>query len=298
MTTALVAGSDWLRPRAEAAVNGALAVVGRARAMTGPTSRWQRPSFVIVGAQRCGTTSMYHYLTAHPQVCAALTKEVHYFDVNYDRGPDWYAAHFITRHRAQLRSRSLGRRVVTGEASPYYMYHPHALRRMHELLPDVKVVVMLRDPAQRAVSHYSHERAKGFETAELPDALRMEDTRLAGEEEKLASDPSYRSFAHQHYSYLGRGNYLPQLQRLHEFYPAEQVFIVNSNDFYREPDTTYHALLEFLELDGHTLPTYKQHNTYVSAKPDEATRARLVRHFAPLNAALYEYVGRDFGWAR
>jgi hypothetical protein len=289
---------EWLKPTGEAAVNNVLGLAGRTRAVTGPSSRWLTPGFVIVGGQRCGTTSMYRYLKAHPQVIPALTKEVHFFDINYSRGPDWYAAHFVAKRLAESRSRLLGRPVVTGEASPYYMFHSHAIRRLHEMLPDTKIIVMLRDPVKRAISHYSHELAKGWETADLAEAVRLEEPRLAGEEEKMVADPAYVSFAHQHYGYLARGDYLPQLQRIHSFYPRDQIIVVNSRDLYRDPDADYRRMLRFLGLREKTLRNYKQYNTYRSAKPDEATRVRLVRYFASRNAALYDYLGEDLGWSR
>lgn len=294
----LTAGPAWLKPATEAAVDESLAMIGQARALTKPSSRWQPPAFVIVGGQRCGTTSMYRYLTAHPQVAAALSKEVHFFDVNYGRGPDWYAAHFVTRRRAEVRSRRLGRQIVTGEASPYYMFHPHAVQRLQLLVPEAKIIVMLRDPVQRAISHYTHERAKGFETADFLAALRLEDSRLAGEEGMMHDDPTYRSFSHQHFSYVGRGKYLGQLQRIYQFFPPEQVFIVSSNEFYQAPNRLYRQLVGFLGLEDHTLPTYKRYNTYSSVKPDETTRGRLVRTFAASNAALYDFLGKDLGWSR
>ncbi len=289
---------DRLKSTGEKVVNTVLATASRTLQETGPSARWLMPAFVIVGAQRCGTTSMYRYLRAHPQVVPALVKEVHFFDVNYGRGPDWYAAHFAPRRLAEFRSRALGRHVVTGEASPYYIFHPHAIRRLHEMLPDAKIIVMLRDPVQRAISHYSHERGKGWETADFADALRMEETRLGGEEEKMVADPSYVSLSHQHYGYLERGDYLPQLQRIHSFFSPDQVIVINSSDFYSNPDAGYQQLLGFLGLHEKTLRSYDQYNAQRPPRLDEGMRARLVRHFAARNAALYDYLGRDLGWSR
>lgn len=297
----VVGDALWDNVRTKRAVEKALAigldVVCRVRAWSAPTVPRLRPSFVIVGAQRCGTTSMYNYVTSHPHVVRALTKEVHYFDVNMARGWAWYASHFVTECRAESRLR-VGLPTVTGEASPYYVFHPHGVRRLREALPNTKIIVMLRDPVQRALSHYSHERMKGWESASLEEALALEESRLSGEVESLLADETYQSFGHQHYSYRARGDYLPQLQRVHEHYPPEQVFLLNSNDFYRDPDASYRSLMRFLGLDAQPPATFKRYNTYASPKPDPAVVTSLVRHFAPLNEALYDYVGKDLGWSR
>lgn len=118
------------------------------------------PDFVVVGAQRCGTTSLFRALIAHPQIARpTFHKGINYFDLNYTRGLDWYRGHFpIDRRHQPGEDGSL----VYFEASGYYVYHPFAMERMARDLPGVRVVVMLRDPVERAYSAYEHERARGF----------------------------------------------------------------------------------------------------------------------------------------
>lgn len=287
--------ADSLRAMAEAPVNGTLAAVASARALSNPAGRWLPPSFVIAGSQRCGTTSLYRYLSMHPSVYPALTKEVHYFDLNYSRGLNWYAAHFISKSLAakKRKPRSTG---ITGEASPYYLFHPLAPARLRSLLPDTKIIVILRDPVERAISHYKHEFAKGFETADLETALRLEPIRLQGEEERIVADERYNSFAHQHYSYLARGDYLPQLQRLSAVYPADQLLVLESGKFYKNPHREYQRTLHFLGLPDHSLPAYKQYNTYPAVKPADRTRQLIREHFLERNKGLLQFLGEDFGW--
>jgi hypothetical protein len=287
--------ADSLRAMAEAPVNGTLAAVARVRALSNPADRWLPPSFVIAGGQRCGTTSLYRYLSMHPSVYPALTKEVHYFDLNYSRGLNWYASHFVSRNLA-AKTRKPGSTRITGEASPYYMFHPLAPARLRSLLPDTKIIVILRDPVERAVSHYKHEFAKGFETADLETALRLEPIRLQGEEEHIVTDERYNSFAHQHYSYLARGDYVPQLQRLFAVFPADQLLVLESGKFYENPHREYQRTLDFLGLPNHSLPAYKRYNTYSAPKPADGTRQLIREHFLELNKGLFELLGEDFGW--
>ena len=133
----------------------------------------QLPSFILVGAQRAGTTSLFRALMSHPLIHSAnYHKGVNYFDVNYDRDFSWYQGHFPTA--ACLRKRSRRRRPatpITFEASGYYMFHPCAAERMARHLPDVRILAMLRDPVERAYSAYKHELARGFETESFERAL-------------------------------------------------------------------------------------------------------------------------------
>ena len=123
------------------------------------------PSFLICGGQRCGTTSMYRALAAHPVVLkAVLHKGVHYFDTSYDRGMDWYRAHFPLQRNADKLTERYGVPAQTFESSPYYMYHPQAAARIARDLPQARLVVLVRDPVERAYSQHHHEVARGFET--------------------------------------------------------------------------------------------------------------------------------------
>jgi Sulfotransferase domain len=141
------------------------------------------PDFLILGAQRSGTTSLYNYLAAHPLVLPAVpSKGVHYFDKHADRSLRWYRAHFPTRAQRRRREHPAGSPTVTGEGSPYYLFHPHGPARAAAAVPDARLIVMLRDPVERAYSHYQQEYARGFEDAgSFEAALDLEPSRLEGE---------------------------------------------------------------------------------------------------------------------
>jgi hypothetical protein len=243
------------------------------------------PDFLIVGAQKCGTTSLYEYLAEHPQVMPALTKEVHYFDVRYPRGMSWYRAHFGLRRPGR----------ITGEASPYYLFHPAAPQRIKSDVPRAKLIVMLRDPAERAVSHYHHSVDWGFETLSLEDAIRHEPERLDGEASRIASDPTYRGLDYQHLSYLSRGVYADQLELWLSLFPREQMLVLNSHDFFDDPATGFNRVLDFLELPPQSRTEYPvvAGRTYDT---DPAIVAELREYFRPHNQRLYELLGEDFGW--
>lgn len=283
-----------LRDRGRRAVKLAL------KAYTLPTSGVRSlPDFLIIGAQRCGTTSLYRYLVQHPRVApAVLEKGVHYFDTKFDKGVSWYRAHFVSSfYKEHWSRRHDGQTLITGEASPYYVFHPLAAGRIAELLPEARLILMLRDPVKRAYSHYQHEVARAFEHLPFEEALRREPERLEGEAERMEADPGYYSFNHQHYSYLARGRYLEQLRRWHSVFPREQILIINSEEFFAEPDRAYRQVLAFLRLEDRSLHKYQKLNA--RAYPDMApeTKAYLKEYFAIHNSSLSAYLGTDLGWS-
>jgi len=262
-------------------------------------SRRPLPDFLIIGAQRSGTTSLYRYLLAHPQVLpASPSKGVHYFDKNADRSLRWYRAHFPTESERTACERRFGAPVVTGEGSPYYLFHPHVPARAAAAVPGARVIAMLRDPVERAYSHYRQEYARGFEDAETFErALELEPSRLEGERERMLADPAYDSRAMQHHAYLARGLYLDQLQAWREHFPAEQVLVICAEQFFAAPQGVYADTLRFLGLpDPASPPEFKAYNARPAAGMAEETRARLQAHFAEPNRRLEEYLGMRMGW--
>jgi hypothetical protein len=244
------------------------------------------PGAVILGAQKCGTSSLHNYLTQHPGVIAPLRKEVHYFDVNYDRGESWYRAHF-------------GREGESGlnlDSSPYYLFHPAVPRRMHELLPDARLIVLLRDPARRAYSHYWHERDKGREDLSFEAAIDAEPARLGRAGELLASGELARSREHQLHSYLARGRYAEQLERWFAIYPRERIHILRFEDFAQDPLAGLNGTLAFLGLPPAASVSLEARNTRRYPPMEEATMARLREYFEPHNRRLEELLGRPMGW--
>jgi hypothetical protein len=259
------------------------------------------PSFLICGGQRCGTTSLYRALSAHPAILkAVLHKGVHYFDVGYDRGLRWYRGHFPTQRAADRISERLGVPVQTFESSPYYMYHPHAVGRIAADLPDVRLVVLVRDPVERAYSQHAHEVARGFEVEpDFARALALEPSRLRGVAERMRLDPYHYSFAHQHHAYRARGEYVTYLERLAAAVGRERVHVVDSGRFFTEPEPVYDGILDFLGLPGGGYPEFARYNARPRPAPmADAVRADLAAHYAPYDARLAKWLGRTPSWCR
>ena len=254
------------------------------------------PDFIIIGAQKCGTTSLYHYLKQHPCVGPVLLKEVNFFDNHYSKGIAWYRTHFPSVLYKFCIKQISKQNFVTGEASPDYIFHPHAPKRVLKILPQVKLIILLRNPVDRAYSHYHHQLRKGREALSFEKAIEKEEERLGGELQKMLLNENYFSLNRQHYSYLSRGIYIDQLKTWINLFPRKQFLIIKSEDFFENPPRIFKHVLKFLNLPNWELKEYRKINYGNYSKIDATTRKHLIDYFKPHNQRLYEYLGVNFGW--
>jgi hypothetical protein len=256
-----VVRNAWVRTRVHARAVG--------------TQRHPLPDFVIVGAQRSGTTTLYHYLAQHPQVRAPLRKEIQFLSLDWERGIPWYRRHFPLVEPGQQ----------TFEASPYYLFHPAVPVRAAAALPDARFIALVREPVARTVSHYQHNKATGVERMTIERALDLEPARLAG-------DPDGRN--HRLFSYVGRGLYAEQISRWRAAV-GDRLLVLLSEDFFDAPRRTFAQVLGFLGLEAWQPASFSVHGPRRSpAEPiPEGFRRRLQERFAAPNRELTELLGRD-----
>ncbi len=268
------------------------------RNWTGPVRTL--PDALVIGGQRCGTSSLYKYLSRHPNVAPSLRKEIEYFSTDYDKGERWYRAHFpwkLRRTLARLRKRPF----LTFEATPDYLLDPRAPARARALVPNAKLIVMLREPSERAVSHYHHSVRHGLEDLDLPAALAAEDSRLEGEPERTAADPTTKALPLRRFSYVMRGRYAEQLERWLEHYPRDQVLAIRFDEFTARPTETFERILDFLDLPVWHPPEFRNYSYVGSAegtykKAPEDVADYLADRFEKPNAALVDLLGEEFRW--
>jgi hypothetical protein len=256
-------------------------------------------TFMIGGVKRAGTTSLFEYLLQHPDVLApAVAKGSRYFDVNFGRGVRWYRSHFPFERTAQRHERRTGRAPITGEASPYIVFHPLSPGRLAATHPDIRVILLLRDPVQRAWSHHRYEQERGYEPLAFHDALDAEPERLDGEVERMRADPTYISFSHRHWSYLARGRYAEQLRTLWSSVPRDRTLVLRSEDLFADPAGAMRRVTDFLDLGPFELSSYDVWKRTQPATVPEDVRARLDAYFRPWNEDLGSLLGSDFRWDR
>ncbi|WP_110239595.1 sulfotransferase domain-containing protein [Nocardioides gilvus] len=263
----------------------------------------QMPDFLITGTKRGGTTSLFNYLLMHPGVLGLFPqsrgkKSTDWFFADSSHSEVWYRSHFHTQRHKDRIAAELGHPPVSGEASPYYVWDPRVAEKVRAVAPEVKSILLLRDPVERAWSHYQERTQNGVEPLSFEDALAAESRRLDGEVERMATDLTYHSTSHDWYTYRARGIYLPQIQNWLRSFDREQVLILRSEDMYGDVQAVFDRVTDFLGIGDFTLPDTKPFNTsHRKSTVPEPIRTDLAQFFAPYNASLEKFLGYPLHWS-
>ena len=237
------------------------------------------PDFIIIGAGKCGTTSLYNYLGYHPQILLPNKKELRFFDKNFSYGYEWYLAQFPTiTDRPDL---------LTGEASPSYLFLPHVAQRMRDFAPHIKLIVMLRNPVERSISDYYQNQKTGRNHKTLEEVIREEIQRFG---QKTETQLSYRG------SPLLQSLYYYKLKRWMKIFPRNQFLILKSEDFFANLPHSMQQVFEFLDLPNIQNNHYQKYNVGAYPQVKDDIREQLTKFFTPHNQRLEEYLQMDFNW--
>ena len=251
------------------------------------------PNFLIIGAAKSGTTSLFQYLMQHPNIYAPFKKEIHFFDKHYNKGVKWYQLHFPTTKELE----SANTKGITGEATPYYLSHPLVPERTRSLLPDVKLIVLLRNPVERAFSNYNHMVRTGFEGETFERAIELESVRTEGEFSKMLNKDYSYSFKHHHYSYLSRSIYHIEISRWLQYFKKDDFIFLNSDDLYSNTAETYQNVLSFLGLEPYKDVHFSKLNSGGDySMINEKTKSKLNDFFKPHNEKLFRLIEQQFNW--
>jgi hypothetical protein len=250
---------------------------------------FKTPDFIIIGAQKCGTSTLFHHLRKHPEICLPNKKQLLFFDENYAKGMEFYFQYF---HRKNLPDQT----YCTGEASPFYFFHPLAASRIQQHFPDIKLILLLRNPINRSYSHYQHQRRKGRISILFENAIHLEPEVLKQKKEAYFDEENHSDLIYRRFSFLARSRYSEQLPLWYQHFGKDQILIIKSEDYFIDPTAIFSQVFEFLGLLAFKLEITKEHQVsdYPPMKPE--TRKQLQEYFEPFNQQLYQMTGRDFGW--
>ena len=243
--------------------------------------RCSKPNFLGLGVQKGGTTSLYRLLNHHPGVFLPQWKELHYFSLHHGLGEAWYADFFAKAKEEQC----------AGEITPYYIFHPLAAQRIHDCLPDVRLIVLLRDPVERALSQLFHSKRLGLEPLELEEALAVEAERMAEAEPVVVGGGRHRS--HQEHSYVARSRYEQQLVRYEALFPREQFLLLRSEDLFQKPERVWTRVQDFLEIQLLPLPPLPRANA--GGGESDAVPVSLRTSLRQQLSCTYEVMERRYG---
>lgn len=261
------------------------------------------PDYLIVGAKRGGTTSLFNYLVRHPGVLPLVPgvrnkKSTDFFFPGTQESARWYRSHFAGERSRAATAARLGYRPVSGEASPYYIWDPRVAPAVRAFAPGVKAIMLVRDPVRRAWSHYQERVQNGVEPLSFAEALAAEDERLAPEIERMGREPGYYSPGFDFHAYRSRGIYLPQIRTWLEHFPAEQLLVLRAEDLYTDTQATFDTVCDFLGVPSHPMATTSRFNaTWRTTDLPPAEQAeQLAEFYRPHNAELGEFLGRSLDW--
>ena len=241
----------------------------------------QEPNFIIIGVHKGGTTSLYNYLTQHPQIIPPIKKEMDFWSWKFNQSINWYLAHFPGISEVK--------NFLTGEASPSYFDHPNAARRIYQFFPKIKLIILLRNPVDRAISQYHQWLRLNWENRSLEEAIESD-------LEKLTKAPEKVNYWMKELNYLARGVYVEFFKEWMSLFPREQFLILKSEDFYANPEVSVQEVLKFLDLPEYQLSEYRNYNVGKYSQIDPSMRKNLNDYFRVHNQRLEEYLGMKFNW--
>lgn len=255
------------------------------------------PDFMVIGAMKAATTAIYNYISRHTRVLAREPKEIHFFSKAqfYNLGWNWYLSQFAIKQKVVSEHP-----ILVGEASPSYISDPDAARKIKQAFPNIKIIASLRNPSDRAVSHYHHQvkRVKD-ETRDITEAFSTAEIAKAVEAIKLFGGDEFALRRHGNWQtgrYLFNGLYELQLKSWLEVFPPEQLLILDFHQLESEPDLFLHKLYTFLDLRDETIDDVKK--IYGNSYPDAPLEVieRLNNYFQVYNQELKETLKIDFSW--
>jgi len=253
------------------------------------------PDFLIIGEHKCGTTSLFEYMLEHPCILSPTIKEPNYFNRHYEKGTLWYKKHFPTFLSKLYCQNKNKNKVITGEATTHYLFAKDEITyRIKKLLPSTKIIVILRNPIERAYSQYSMFVSEGRENLSFEDAIERE-KQIINKKIKQVNFPKY-SRLHPSYTYLRRGIYVDNLRRWMNIFPKEQFLILQTEEFNSKPNEVLNHVYKFLNLEPWTNKNFEKHNVGKYNKMNPNTRKKLIEFFKPHNKRLNEFLGTNFDW--
>lgn len=256
------------------------------------------PDFLIVGYHKAGTTSLYDYLTQYKNIGSAYRKEVNYFSFSYWRGLDWYKTNFPTFKTKKKIENETKIKFLTGEASPYYIFSPLSLERIHKDLPNIKIIVLLRNPIDRAYSHYMHKKRLSWEPANsFEEAIKEDEERFEIMKDKFMKDELHE-YDQSTYAvpYLSIGKYHIHIKKLMKIISAEQILILKSTELSQMPEKTMEKVLNFLKISTNEKIDFKKSNVGKYDKMNNKTREKLIEYYKPHNKELEKILGIELDW--
>lgn len=279
----------------------------RAEQLIPSLSRWyfatsgqrMQPSFFIIGVQKGGTTALAQYLSEHPEIIQPQRKDIYFFNncENFAKGLNWYQAHFAHRiYKKAYEIRHQVKEAITFDATPNYFAAPGAAQRLHSFYPNAKLILLLRNPTERAWSNFRMNKRHQFEPLDFEAALKAENNRISNED-LFAEKQHTHSYVRQRLAYRTNGVYAELLKEWLRYFHRDQFCIVRTEDLLQQTQETYNTITDFIGVQRFTGVKFNRYNEGGEQKEmPAASKQELDQFFAPHNQALEQLLQRNFNW--
>ena len=245
------------------------------------------PDFIIIGTVRSGSTSLYYNICEHPSVVEAAYDEIGYFDSNYHLGENWYRSMFPTQKIMNKIREDTGY-SITGEDTPFYFWKKEVAERISLDIPKTKIIVILRNPVDRAYSNYNLAVRENNEKLTFEEAIQ--------EEMEFLSKNSFLETVNRFRSYLTKGVYVNQIIPWLEIFPRDQFHFLSIEQMKSEPVDTLNQIFKFLSIPNYNIPTPQRRKVTNYKKMNDRTREQLIEYYKPHNEKFFETIKQKFEW--
>ena len=252
------------------------------------------PNFIIIGAVRCGTTSLYQNICEHPNVISAKQDEIGFFDSNFHLGLNWYKSFFPKNDELKKLKEEKGV-GITGEDTPFYLWNELVCDRILKTVPDCKLIIILRNPVNRAYSNYQLSIRNGKENLSFKEVIDIEKKQLANDGIYLDNKINLGKFKHPR-SNLIKGWYYEQVKMWIEKFPQNQILVISTEELENKPQETMDIVFNFLKLPKYKMKQFQKLKFVKYQNMNYETKKELLKYFEPKNERLFSLINKEFNW--
>ena len=245
------------------------------------------PNFIIIGTVRSGSTSLYYNLCEHPSIIPAAYDEIGFFDSNFHLGLNWYRSMFPTE-KEMKRIKEKTKFAITGEDTPFYFWKKETVDRITKAIPNSKLIVIFRNPVDRAYSNYYLGIRAGTEKSTFEEAI--------DEEISFIKNHSFRECVDRKRSYLSKGFYGKQFEIWEKKFNEKKLHVISTEDMKKQPQETMSKVFKFLEIPEYNIKNPQKQKSVIYEKMNEDTRKRLLEFYGPHNEELFNKINQRFDW--
>ena len=245
------------------------------------------PDFIIIGTVRSGSTSLYYNICEHPSVLEAAYDEIGYFDSNYHLGENWYRSMFPTQKMMNKIREDTGY-SITGEDTPFYFWKKEVAERILSDMPETKLIVILRNPVDRAYSNYNLAVRENNKKLTFEEAI--------GEEIEFLSKNSFRETVDRFRSYLTKGMYVNQIKPWLDIFSREQLHFLSTEQMKNEPCETLDLVFKFLSIPSYDIKNLQERKLANYKQMNENTREQLIKYYKSYNEEFFKIINQKFEW--